>query len=320
MEPTGASHPSSPDLYSASESGDSPILTLPTGQSRTNSTNGDHSQSCFGSVSANRQSPDSLLNLDLSFAEKPGDSAMNTSCDTSNPENLWVGPPKRKQELDLDLLSLPSRSVRSARPEAPTGSILVKTLRNTSGEPKLNGASQEVKYAESNGHYTGLGLQDSQYEGDLTSYVKLSVLSNEIWQHIFCFVPPVFLGRLLRVNRTFNELLTFARSSELPNTQSNGVLRLLAPETIWAASRKRFCPGLPRPLEGCNELDMWRLLRGNDCQICGKKKVLLTTFDSTNPWHCGPGQEGVRIIWPFGIRSCGPCMHGRSEKVCIRAL
>ena len=138
----------------------------------------------------------------------------------------------------------------------------------------------------------------------------------EIWQNIFCFVPPVFLGRLLRVNRAFNSLLTpnvCAESSTNEPSTRNAVYK--NPVTIWAASRKRFCPGLPKPLHGLNDLEIWRLLRGSDCQLCGERKMLLTASNASDHYESGPGKTGVRVIWPFGVRACGPCLAANSEKV-----
>ncbi|KAL8658117.1 MAG: hypothetical protein Q9226_001267 [Calogaya cf. arnoldii] len=59
-------------------------------------------------------------------------------------------------------------------------------------------------------------------------------------------------------------------------TARRGV-RPLDAESIWAASRKRFAPGLPRPLRNLKELDMWRLLRGQACQLCNNTKGYIAT-------------------------------------------
>lgn len=145
----------------------------------------------------------------------------------------------------------------------------------------------------------------------LTSFLPI-----QIWQHVFCFVPPVFLGRLLRVNRTFHSLLN-PDYSPLPRSDSKetGIAVFQNAETIWAASRRRFAPGLPKPLHGVHELNMWRLMRGNNCQFCGEKSRLLTSSITSNPWQSGPGNTGVRVIWPFGVRCCSKCLKIHSEKV-----
>ncbi|KAL8712421.1 MAG: hypothetical protein Q9220_003269 [cf. Caloplaca sp. 1 TL-2023] len=94
-------------------------------------------------------------------------------------------------------------------------------------------------------------------------------LPPELWQHVFRFVPPVFLGRLLRVSHAFRSYLTSSHdgSRSVEPKPGRGIQPSDA-EAIWAASRRRFAPGLPKPLRGLTELDMWRLLRGQVCQIC----------------------------------------------------
>ena len=160
-----------------------------------------------------------------------------------------------------------------------------------------------------------------QRENEDNNHKLVAGLPIEIWQHVFCFVPPVFLGRLLRVNYTFKSLLTPEVSTQALHQKPNaGAPNLQKGEAIWAASRKRFCPGLPKPLRGVNELNMWRLLRGNDCQKCGERKALLTSSDASSPWESGPGKTGVRVIWPFGVRLCGMCLNIHSEKVRPRDL
>ena len=144
----------------------------------------------------------------------------------------------------------------------------------------------------------------------------VSSLNVQIWRRVFCFVPPVSLGRLLRVNRLFHSLLSpdIPRMAVHPLEETGSVI-LQSAEAIWAASRRRFCPGLPKPLRGLHELQMWRLLRGSDCQLCGERSNLLTSSATSNPWEAGPGSTGVRVIWPFGTRCCGKCLMIHSEKV-----
>ena len=327
MGPVDASPPSSPDLYSTSGSDDSPPLHLPGVQDRSTFATGHRSKPRDGSIGATRQTLSQPLDLDMSSAEELSDSMIRKSDDTCVPGNAWNGSHKRKRELDPEPIPLPSRSVRPARLGNPEEPFVIENTGNKACDPKLNGARrpqtiyQDVNHAKTNDSPSGFGHGGLPPNDRQASSIETPVLSTEIWQHVCCFVPPVFLGRLLRVNRTFNELLTPTQSPEFPGSpQGDSPLRRLDAESIWAASRKRFCPGLPRPIKGCNELDMWRLLRGNDCQICGEKKSLFTTHESTNPWQCGPGQNGVRVIWPFGIRSCGTCIRKCSEKVRIGIL
>jgi hypothetical protein len=143
-----------------------------------------------------------------------------------------------------------------------------------------------------------------------------SKLPTEVWHHIFSFLSPVSLGNLLRVNKMFNLYLT-AREDELPeHPKTQGFLKRQPPHSIWSNCRKNFNPGMPRPLANMTELDMWRLVWGASCQFCGKNTSIPRQCDSL-PWEGGPGLHGVRIIWPFGIRSCVNCLMGRAQKVCM---
>lgn len=159
--------------------------------------------------------------------------------------------------------------------------------------------------------------EDSQGSISQTGHPFQSpILPAELWQHVFCFVPPVFLGRLMRVNRAFHAYLTPGKTNEQDSMSKYSVkLPYLGPEAIWAASRRRFCPGLPKPIRGIHELDMWRLLRGRDCQVCGEMKEFNLSSSPENPWESGPGDNGIRVIWPFALRCCGTCIPKISEKV-----
>lgn len=138
----------------------------------------------------------------------------------------------------------------------------------------------------------------------------------ELWQHVFTFVPPVSLGRLLRVNRSFNACLLDSSIGRLvTNPPRRGIVPLEDANVIWSASRKLFCPGLPRPLRDLKELDMWRLIRGRNCQFCGKVDNSMARLDPADPWEAGPGKDGVRVIWAFGVRCCGVCLQDKLEKV-----
>lgn len=137
-------------------------------------------------------------------------------------------------------------------------------------------------------------------------------LPAQIWQRIFLSLSPEVLGRLLLVNRTFYSYLTdtsarpFCRVSEVP---------LRASESIWESARLSSSRCSPRPLRGCSELDMLRLANGRSCQFCGR--LGLRNPLGGSPWNNGPGEEGVKVIWPFAIRSCGACLLKQCEKVTV---
>lgn len=142
-----------------------------------------------------------------------------------------------------------------------------------------------------------------------------STLPAALWQHILSYVPPVFLGRMLSVNHAFNTWLTSGESEGDPPRLPNSTVQPLNPEAVWAISRRRFCPGIPRPIHGLKELDMWKLLRGRNCQICEKVKIDFPIANPQNPWESGPGDTGVRVVWPFGLRCCGACLEQNTQKV-----
>ena len=186
------------------------------------------------------------------------------------------------------------RRVSSEQVSSPTQAEIYKEHLSRIKRPRINGYS------------FGAGTDLS-----CTS----SALPAALWQHIFCYVPPVFLGRLISVNRAFNAFLTPGKNEEDPMPLSNSVVQPLKADSIWAISRRRYCPGLPRPIRGLNELEMWKLLRGNSCQICESVKFDTPSANLQDPWESGPGDTGVRIVWPFGLRCCGPCLRANTQKV-----
>ncbi|EFE44111.1 hypothetical protein TRV_01129 [Trichophyton verrucosum HKI 0517] len=138
-----------------------------------------------------------------------------------------------------------------------------------------------------------------------------SKLPREIWQHIFTFLPPVSLGRVLQVNRTFKALLTTGQP-ELPSGRATpGSLKYVNPVHIWSISRKSFHSSMPRPLSPLSEMDMWKLIRGTSCQFCNKAGSVQSP--ETSPFESGPGENGVRIIWPLAVRSCGDCLKANCD-------
>ena len=144
-----------------------------------------------------------------------------------------------------------------------------------------------------------------------------STLPAALWQHVLSYVPPVSLGRMLSVNRAFNTLLTSGKSEGDPPPLPNSTVQPLNPEAVWAISRRRFCPGIRRlrPIHGLKELDMWKLLKGRNCQICKKVRMDLSIANPQDPWESGPGDTGVRVVWPFGLRCCGACLQENTQKV-----
>ena len=128
-----------------------------------------------------------------------------------------------------------------------------------------------------------------------------------IWQHVFTFVSPLSLGRLLCVNRAFNHCLTgnFGPKSK---QVAQGHLKPLEPEAIWIISRNRHYPELPRPLSDLSDLGMWKLLLGRRCQICEASQPHGLGSHMVMEPRSGVSQSRTQVVWPFGIRACSTCL------------
>jgi hypothetical protein len=144
-----------------------------------------------------------------------------------------------------------------------------------------------------------------------------SHLPGELWQYIFTCLPPYSLGRLMCVNNTFHSLLSPNGTIPAPRPATPGRTSLMDQEHLWSLSRRAFFPGMPRPLFSQSELGIWKLIQGNGCQFCGKTNRSTIPPVSTSPWAAGPGNDYVRVIWPFAVRSCGDCLRARLQKVCL---
>ncbi|KAF2009876.1 hypothetical protein BU24DRAFT_66396 [Aaosphaeria arxii CBS 175.79] len=134
-------------------------------------------------------------------------------------------------------------------------------------------------------------------------------LTPEIWQHIFLFCSLEALGQLLQVNRSFHSYLAEARHASTAKP-AFGFLRLLKSDSIWASARNLHATKPPKPFPGFSEMQMWQLISNQRCQFCNRES---TFTPGEKIWQKGPGMKGVRIIWPFGVRSCGPCLLQRCQ-------
>jgi hypothetical protein len=136
-------------------------------------------------------------------------------------------------------------------------------------------------------------------------------LPPSVWQHIFSFCSLADLGRLMQVNRPFRSYLTDVSNVSLSKPE-HGCLPLLKSEALWASARNAHNSNTPKPLPGLTEQQMWQLVWSKRCQFCNK----LSTYTSGEKiWQQGPGDAGVRTIWPFAIRACGPCLMQRCQTV-----
>lgn len=137
-----------------------------------------------------------------------------------------------------------------------------------------------------------------------------------VWQHIFSFCSLADLGRLTCVNRPFHSYLTDVSNVSLSNPE-HGCLRLLKSEALWASARNAYNPNAPKPLPGLTEQQMWQLVWPKRCQFCNK---LSTYVPGERIWQQGPGDAGVRTIWPFAIRTCGPCLMQQCQTVSYSSI
>lgn len=212
---------------------------------------------------------------------------------------------KRKREQDLDSEIVVQNQREKSTLPAVNDSHESEAPSSRQAEIVMDNPSR-IWRPRANGHSVGTEANHSS---------KSSALPAVLWQHIFCYLPPVFLGRMLSVNHAFNTYLTPSKSEENPIRLLDSSVQPLKAEIIWALSRRRFHPGLPRPIHGLNELEMWRLLKGNGCQICEQVKVDTPVANPQDPWESGPGHTSVRVIWPFGLRCCGRCLQEHTQKV-----
>lgn len=132
-----------------------------------------------------------------------------------------------------------------------------------------------------------------------------------VWQHVFLRCSLFDLGRLLQVNRSFHSYLTHVQEVSVSDPDP-GSLRLLKSDSVWAAARNALPVKSPKPLPGFSELQTWQLVWSRRCQFC-QRLDLGTTGDKL--WQKGPGNHGVRTIWPFAIRACGGCLVERCQTV-----
>jgi len=229
----------------------------------------------------------------------------------------------RRNSLDIGNISQVSASARTAKRKWSPGHSNSSTatlasqhesLRTTGitspHETDLPRESKRSKVDES--------LPEQSPRADTVQKIPLdrSRLPGELWQYIFTCLPPASLGRLMCVNTTFHSLLSPNGIPPAPRLAIQGRMSSMDQESLWSLSRRAFFPGMPRPLFSRCELETWKLIQGNGCQFCGKTNRSTIPPVSASPWAAGPGNDYVRIIWPFAVRSCGDCLRTRLQKVC----
>lgn len=133
----------------------------------------------------------------------------------------------------------------------------------------------------------------------------------DVWQQVLMQLSPAMLARCMRVSKYFKHLLT---NMSPPPPLKKGAKRLHDSEYVWMHSRKDTYPTIPRPLEGLKEREMMALIGARNCQTCGKAGV---KPPATSVFNSGPGDNGVRVIWPFQLRICGLCFRNDALTVSL---
>lgn len=236
-----------------------------------------------------------------SLSHQDNDTILQTTCPDSTESRQDVGYPH-----DDSIATVPGR----------------KRKQSSSQGDHLGDSSSAEPSSKDNPGHIHIGHDNSgrtkkpRLDNDGTAS-KRSLLPMEIWHYIFSFLDPKSLGALLRVNKAFYSFLASKQPGPADNSSSaHGILKPLVANSIWSSARKSFYSGMPRPLANMTELDMWKLIGTIACQYCGKNG-LSNQLPATNvsPWERGPGTNGVRIFWPFGIRTCSQCLLEHTKKV-----
>ncbi|KAI1489042.1 hypothetical protein F5X96DRAFT_642622 [Biscogniauxia mediterranea] len=214
-----------------------------------------------------------------------------------------------------DRLIEPTYAAHNCHSTRPSSSVLgeavIQTIELQSQKRKPSSVNHEQStliIPSKKAKIGGKGLGRPMCSGACPS--DKSHLPAEIWHRIFTFVPPKALGNLLCANKLFNAYLDPLSSfqSSFPVSHFQSHIPPLKPDAIWQASRRRyFLRKMPIPLKGRTELDMWRLACARRCQICGQAKPFMPS-SSSDQWRCGPGSDGIRTVWVFGLTSCATCL------------
>lgn len=244
--------------------------------------------------------------MESASTESPARPQSNTAA-AASPQDGEADDEDSSSEMDV------SMSSRASSPERAAGQ---EYMPNTGLKRKLSGTADDSASFQD-------GTQDPNKRPRLSptpepvpygSAVRLAgpyKLPVELWQQVFLYLPPAMLCRCLSVCRMFNSCLTSAKAETVVKKDQPRI-RVLDSETIWTHARKAFFPNLPRPLSRCTELEMLQLIGGRTCQFCHREPVPLNI---TTIFNCGPGPDGVRVIWPLGIRACGRCIENNTVKV-----
>lgn len=211
---------------------------------------------------------------------------------------------------DMDL----SEPSQPATPELPPLPVVApaNSAAATVDSSNHTGAKRKLDHVDDADRDVDTVTADEQSKKRKISDTPREVsLPAAVWQRIFMFCSPASLCRLLRVTKELNHILTGIKAAPA-SPKDKSAARIVDSETIWTNARKIFFPQLPRPLSSFSELDMLKLLGGKTCQFCGRLPV---PPPATSVFNCGPGHLGVRVLFPFGVRTCGLCIEPKLLKV-----
>ena len=239
-------------------------------------------------------------------------SDVSMSAETDDDEEQTLSPPAGEVKVDVSAPEIPN-VIGPTGSSGLSGSLSIKRkhIDLMSETPSIND-SNGLPPSEKRHKVEISEIPISHTLSKATSRHDITLLPAEIWHHIFTFVPPRCLGLVLRVNKLFSAYLDPSSAHSVTHSTKSAT-QFLSADAIWQASRRLHRPGMPAPLRGKSELDMWKMACSPSCEFCGKKRPVSTLHQ--DQWHPGPGDNGVVPVWSFGIRSCGHCLENQTEKV-----
>jgi len=228
-------------------------------------------------------------------------SVMPPASTKVQPAQVYDDAGDASDDMDMDM-SDSSSSAASSDMDVP-GPAHAGAKRKLSDADMENGASAATVALDSTASTkkVKLSLPSALNKPGLPPAVELPP---ELWQQVFTHLSPAILSRCLRVCKLFNVCLTQMKAGPPASKKGATLARAMESEAIWSQLRKTSYPSLPRPLVGFSELRMFQLIGGNTCQSCGKLHV---KHPVNNAFSAGPGETGVRVIFPFHLRLCGSC-------------
>lgn len=254
-----------------------------------------------GHAAAQDDSDNGSSEMDLSESESSRSSSLEPEADETD-HNATIGTKRKlsdtKETLDAleqALVEGPSKKRRQSSSPSPVGFGANDTTATpiTTTATAIGGSAQ-------------------------TATSRAVSLPTELWQQIFLRLSPAMLSRCLRVCRTFNTYLTNTKAQPVnstakkPKDADKDKVKVMDSDAIWAEARKNYFPNMPRPLMRCNELTMLQLIGCRSCQFCQRPPA---PVPASSPFNAGPGPSGIRVVWPFGIRTCGQCWEANTLKV-----